>query len=159
MDKINISALGPDEKCFAEIQKRTLKLPNKVLFTPHIQQFIFDILNLFDFKDGTYIRNDHKSMETACRIILITLGIQNTGNPTDQFISQVLGFKCIPFEIFYPIHEEVIRDLSAMLKLIYEYEQDSYIIEFLKGNDRPEYESRIRIDFYKRCLHWIFRAT
>lgn len=155
---------------FNELMKQTIaeQLGHPLLLDHRPLVLVFHALGVFNFRKGKYNLADERSLEKAAAEILSRSGIYEEGrivdifrrkndsleyDPINHFIVHIIGFHELPFLKLKELDRKVKMDLSKLQDLIDEYEKDPVIMQYLTtGQTRNEHESKVRLDFYKRCL-------
>lgn len=142
-------------------------LSRNIVFSHSEYAIAFHSLDLFNFRKRTYSFAVRASIEKVCLNILKRFGIYERGkiepafkkktgdedyNPIAHFVQHIVGFHRLPVSVRGELEGMVKSNLKELLALIDEYERDRYIIDYKEGNRRNEHESKIRVDFYERCI-------
>ncbi len=167
--KIFLKKLNHTVGCLRQIQEAiTASVETYLLLNPNEVIIAFHALGVFNFKKGKYNIKSRESIEAACLDILKLTGIYNANDtlsgylkkaqknseysPIHDFVKHIIGFNTLPFDIRNELEDKVRDNLRELLALIDEYEKDLVVINYLNGKHRNEHESKVKIDFYIRCI-------
>lgn len=141
------------------------RLSKEIIFQTDESIIAYHSLTFFDIQKDKYSADNKQSIESQCAFLLGKFGIYKEGkkratrddkqkektNPIQDFITDVVGFHRLPSQIMSELEWKVKRDLKQLLTLIRKYESNQVIIDYKKGERRPEHHSKTVIDFYERC--------
>ncbi|SEO79329.1 hypothetical protein [Mucilaginibacter sp. OK283] len=139
-------------------------IPREILLGTDYLKMVYFALKEFNFAGSLELTEETIIRQRAVKIltragIYINLkidSVRNGGSPIDpipHFVANIIGFRKLPATILPEVEQNVRTNLQELDSLILKYEKNPHVTNFIAtGQRRPTHESKIKIDFYQRCL-------